>query len=302
PAYLPSPARDAAVRLRAEAEAAGLDASEGEGGAEGELRATIVVRGDRPIILFERALEPPRVFHADDVPVDEAPAVVALRAVEWLKAELTPAPRPAPEPRPDAPAAATIGPPPDALASAAIGPRPDALASAASPYRRPFVSAAIAAALDGGATTLAPAFAIGTGVAGPAFVRLSGWGPSSWSNVDAPQGSARVRSFGAAASAGWTWPLGGSFWLTTTAGAGVTRYAVEGRSAPGFVARRATATSSLLLLDASVLRPLAGPVAGFLGVGANVALPSVGIRIADVRVAERGRPELKATLGVQLTF
>ncbi len=280
-AELPGPARDTIARLRAEAEAAGLDASE----AEGDVRATVVARGERPLIMIERPRLPPQLFRADDVPADEAPAVVALRAIEWLKAALAPPPSPAP--RPD---------------SAALARYAEAHATATSPYRRPHLSVALAAALDGGDLTLAPTVALGAGVGGPAFVRLAGWGPSTRSGVEAPQGSARIHSFGAAASVGWTWPLGESLWLAATAGLGAARYVIDGRSTPGFVARRATATSYLTSLDASVARPLAGPLAGVLGVAANFALPSVGVRIADARVAERGRPELRATLGAQVAF
>ncbi|HEU4406849.1 MAG TPA: hypothetical protein VFS43_16395 [Polyangiaceae bacterium] len=285
PSGLPWPARDAAARLEAEAEAAGLSAGGGEGEGEGDLRATVVAEGERPMIVIERTRRPPQIFRADDVPVDEAPAVVALRAVEWLKAELAPAPRPAPAP-PPAPPAALSGPP----------------TAPASPYGRPHLSASLAMSLDGGDVTLAPAVALGAGVGGAGFVRLSGWGPSTRATVAAPQGSARVRSLGAAASAGWSWPLAGSSWLAAAVGVGVARYAIEGRGAPGFVARRAATTSALAMLDASVLRPLVGPVAGVASVGASFALPAVGVRIADVRVAERGRPELRAALGVQVAF
>lgn len=296
PSGLPWPARDAAARLRAEAEAAGLSAGEGagEGEGEGDLRATIVAEGERPMIMIERSRRPPQIFRADDVSVDEAPVVVAIRAVEWLKAEL------APEPRPErAPPSLALAPSPSpALAPPTTPPA----AAPANPYQRPHLSASLAASLDGGDVTLAPAVAFGAGIGGAGFVRLAGWGPSTRATIAAPQGSARVSSLGATASAGWSWPLAGSSWLAASAGAGVARYAIEGRSAPGFVARRAVATSSLAVLDASVLRPLLGPVAGVASVGASFALPAVGVRIADARVAERGRPELRAALGVQVTF
>ncbi|MCU0685018.1 MAG: hypothetical protein MUF34_22690 [Polyangiaceae bacterium] len=303
PSGLPWPARDAAARLRAEAEAAGLRTGEGEGGSgagadAGDLRATVVAEGERPMIMIERPRRPPQLFRADDVSVDEAPGVVALRAVEWLKAELAPTLSPAQAPASLAQASDSPGAAPLTTFPARAG-QP---AAPVSPYRRPHLSASLAASLDGGDVTFAPVVALGAGVFGGGFVRLAGWGPSTRATVVAPQGSARVHSLGAAASAGWSWPLAGSYWLAASAGVGVARYAIEGRSTPGFVARRAVATSSLAVLEASVLRPLVGPVAAVASVGASFALPAVGVRIADVRVAERGRPELRAALGVQVAF
>lgn len=314
--------RATATRLLAELSVGGFGA--GTTASEADARVSLVLRDGRPVLYIELPNGRTGVIRAEDVSPAEAPSVVALRTVEWLRAALSapqvPEPASTPSlvaPAPTSPAASTSPPAPapsaaapPSAASVAPSPRPSASRALSvlskpalrTPFDRRHAFLGATVALDGGAVSIAPTASFGVGLAPGVFVRGTWSGPSTIGTVTAAQGSATIQSLGGRIDAGLAWPLHETVSVGASAGLGAAVYLVEGRAGAGYVARTESSAVLTPALDAFVSWRLAGPIHLLLDLGASAAFPSLDVKIAGVSVAERGLPALHATLGAMAAF
>lgn len=313
--------RAVSVRLVSELTAAGFSVS----GGDGAVRASLVRRDDRWALFVELPDGGSLVVRADDVPASELPAVLALRAVERLRAALS-APAAA-SPPPAASAAPTAATPPTALPASTASPPPPSPVAVSTPPRaasppaapspgvpaprssRPrapfegfFLAAGGLVTVDGGAVAGAPIVSAGLGVGAGFFLRASVFGPGAEGAITAPEGLARVTTFGGRLEAGFARAVREGTSLGAIVGLGGDGYAVEGEARPGFVARSETAGAFVAGVRGLVVQHITGPLHLFLDAGVELGVPSVNVRIAGKVVSERGLPAVVATPGALLAF
>jgi hypothetical protein len=295
------------VRLLAELTAAGFETLRGAESAD--VRATLLFRGTRWVLFLELPDGSSLVVRADDVPNEETPQVLSLRAVERLRAALAAPSVPSASPPPSAPiptptlpsqpiAPSLATPPPRAPARILPPPAPESRV----PFGRLHVMVAGTISIDDGALSVAPHLAAGLRLGSGFFVRVSGDGPSTETVVRVPEGSARVQSFGGAVDLGFAWAVRPTTAIGARIGAGGAGYSVAGEAAPGYVARSETRGALVFGLGVFLSQRLAGPLSLVLDAGARVAFPAVDVRVAGRVVTERGRPEILASPGVVFDF
>jgi len=276
--------RATAARLSAELSAAGFDLTTAEDAAD--VRATLVARDGRLVLYLELPTGATMLVRADDVPPAEAPSVLALRAVERLRAGLS-----TPDIAPPLPAATPSVPPPKTTK-----PPPQGF------FVRRHLLVGGALSFDGGAVSVAPTIAFGIGIGRDFFVRGLFWGPSTNSVVESNEGRAAISSFGGRVDVGFAFPIRMGMALGGSVGLGVGRYSIMGEASPGFVPRAAVQPVFLTAGDIFFVQRLFGPLHLDVDLGAHLAWPLVIVQIGGKDAAELGFPELRARVALGFAF
>lgn len=282
--------RAARTRLSAELTAAGFELTTIEDAAD--VRATLVAREGHLTVYLELPAGVTTVVRADDVGESEAPEVLAVRAVERIRAGLA-----TPSVAPAAPALPPTNPSTGSKPNAASRNEPKPIASDKPLFPR-HISVGGVVSRDGGAFSIAPTIAFGLGIGRHSFLRGSFWGPSTRTTVASSSGKASVGSLGGRLDAGIAFSVRRGTILGGGVGVGVGRYAIEGQPSPGFTPRTTAQPVFLGALDIFGLQALTDRFFLDAGVGVSLALPSVVIRINQRDAGERGFPELHARIGV----
>lgn len=232
-----------------------------------------------------------RTVDVRDQPIDEQPRVLAIRAVELLRASLV---------------EAVVLPPPKEGASLSVPPDIERFVA---PELGPLagVSAQLSGALltgfDGIGPAGGPALRIGYGLEMGLFARLAWAGPAFGMAVEGPLGEAVVREemltldIGYAPGVSWAGfsPL---VWL----GAGFHHLAASGELSEGFVGTTSDVWAAAIVGGVGMGYRITPRLMVLLDAEALVALPRPVVTMAGERLATTGRPSLLATLGVVIRF
>ena len=236
----------------------------------------------------------------------DASRVVAIRAMELLRASLLEATAPPPPPREDA----------TALAAPAISPPPPDVARWMAPQPEPLPS-----------KTLVPSFGIEAGVAVlhsfdglnlapmPSLrlwyalgehvsLRLAVAGPGYASDVSAPLGTAVVRQELAAIELAYAFALGPR-WLVPVASIGAGGYHLHARgtpTSPGYRGASDDAWSALVDAGLSAALRFSSHAAIVLDARAIALVPRPVVGIAGNTAATAGRPSALLSVGVLASF
>jgi hypothetical protein len=275
--------RVTAARLSAELTAGGFELTRAEETAD--VRATLVARDGRLVLYLELPNGATMLVRADDVPPSEAPAVLALRGVERLRAGLS-----APKIVTPTPTVPVYVPPK----------RKNAVTPGFFARRHVVVGGVLS--IDGGAVSVAPTIGLGIGIGRGFFLRGSLWGPSTTTMIESPKGRATVFTLGGRLDLGVSFPLRLGTALGGSAGLGVGRYGIEGEASPGFSARSAAQPVFLTALDVFVVQRIAGPFYVDVDVGAQISWPSVVVQIGGRDAAERGLLDFRGRIGFGVVF
>lgn len=285
--------RAAQTRLSAELTAAGFELTTSENAAD--VQATLVARDGQLVVYLELPDGVTTVVRADDVGESEAPEVLAVRAVERIRAGLA---------NPSVAPVAPIVPPTNHSNGAKPNselPRKPQNKTIPHPARSVFPRHMLVGglvSLDGGAFSIAPTIGLGMGLGRHFFIRSSFWGPSTRTTIQSASGQAKVWSLGGRLDAGGAFLIRSGTTLGIGAGIGIGRYAIAGQASPGFTPRETAQPVFLGALDAFFLQALAGRFYLDVDVGVSLALPSVVIRIDRRDAGERGFPEMHARIGL----
>lgn len=294
---------EALVRVRGELGAMGLEA-EVRSGEPGETRAaegiggTLIVERDGAWIRI-RALGPasaaPAVQELDTRRADVSAEVVAVRAVEALRAVMTGLPerRPkepiAPPPKPPNPPESP-SPPPARSNAPSIAPRDEAALS---------VWSGPSALYDISPSRAALGAELGV------F-----WGRSSWfggaqlgtsllrTKLDDAVGKVYIRRSTALARLGLTLELARSSELWFMLGGGIARYNVQGKAAPGYVSESGHHDSALFAGGVGATTWFSPHFGAYLRLEAAFAADAAAVRVTAREIAVLERPTLTAALGL----
>jgi hypothetical protein len=314
--------RDATSRLRGELAAAGFEVSEvsaqaaDDAGSFATVRLQRTASGAIEVWVSDQLTAKTVVRRIGNRPRDRAPRVIAIRALELLRASLLEIESPPPPPPDDVPAAPPPPPvPADVVAWVrAESPAPPALSERASAgttnAKVPVVEhvavgagAALLASFDGLGPVVLPAVDLWIALNASLAMRVTLAGPGFRGGLENAAGTALVRQELAKIELVWL-PAVGPTWLApmVSVGAGPYHLHVRGTATPPF--RPASDDVWAALLDAGVglagrMSPRAAIV---IDAHAVVTTPRAAVAIGDAQVASAGAPSLFTSLQLVASF
>jgi hypothetical protein len=243
----------------------------------------------------------PVVQEIDTRPVDVNAEVIAVRAVEALRAVMLGLPEPKraePERKPaaSAPASAALKPPP-----APPSTPPAALSIAPATRGALTFWAAPGTFLDRGLRT--PSLGAELGAfwgRSSVFVGVTGSAALLRASFKSSPGEVEVRRETGLARLGYALELGHAFECWMLAGAGVSRYGIAGHAEAGYIGEQSHHTSMLVALGAGAMAWLSPHVGTFLRVDGSLATNAPAIHVDYRELVTLDRPTLWLSLGLAL--
>lgn len=314
--------REATTRLHAELTAAGFDVLE-IAGDDGDARAaveqpeaastfaTVALRASTgktaiDVWVHDRVTGKSVVRRIEVGTGADASRIVAIRAMELLRASLLEATAPPPRAREDAtaPAAPPIAPPPPDVARW-MAPAPEPVPSnALVPSLGIEAGVAVLHGFDGLNLAPMPSFRLWYAVGDRVSLRLAVAGPGYASDVSAPLGTAVVRQELAAIELAYAFALGPR-WLVPVASVGAGGYHLHARgtpTSPGYRGASDDAWSALVDAGISAALRLSSHAAIVLDARALALVPRPVVSVAGNTAATAGRPSVLLGVGVLASF
>jgi hypothetical protein len=221
----------------------------------------------------------------------EQPRILAIRAVELLKASLVEAIDPATREQPKArelpyDVVGWLAPPAGPLEGIGV-----------------HLGVGLLTGFDGVGPAGAPVLRVSYGVSGGLTGRLSFAGPAFGAGIDGPIGTARVREelatleLGYAPAVDWA-----GFTPTLWLGGGAYHLHAKGELGPGFAGQSDDVWAALALAGAGIGYRPSERITLMLDAAALFTFPRVAVAMAGEPIATTGRPSLLASLGVIIRF
>ena len=313
--------RDATSRLRGELAAAGFEVSEvsapaaDDAGSFATVRLQRTATGAIEVWVSDQLTAKTVVRRIGSRPRDRAPRVIAIRALELLRASLLEIESPPPPPPDDVPAAPPPpAPPADVVAWVrAESPAPPARAggdTTSAPAEVPFVEhvavgagAALLGSFDGLGPAVLPAVDLWIALHPSVAARVTFAGPGFRGGLENAAGTALVRQELAKIELVWL-PSVGTSWLApmVSVGAGPYHLHVRGTATPPFRAASDDVWAALLDAGVGLAGRMSPRAAIVLDAHAIVTTPRAAVAIGDAQVASAGAPSLFTSLQLVASF
>lgn len=296
---------EALVRVRGELFAMGLEAEIQTAdtgpihpGPNPSAEGRLIVERDGPWIRI-RALGPssatPAFQELDTRRADVTAEVVAVRAVEALRAMMSGLPEPRPAKPAPAPAPLTRQAPPSA-------PAPTRVTLSLAPTGKGALS-----------VWLGPTFLYDASQRTSLAAELGAfWGRSAWfggvqlgtsllrAKLEDPAGQVYVRRSSALARFGRTFQLSPANELWLAVGSGLVRYGVHGEAAPAYVSASGQHTTLLMAGGVGATSWFSSRLGAYLQLDTTFAARAAAVRVAAHEIAVLERPTVTAGLGISL--
>jgi hypothetical protein len=313
--------RDATSRLRGELAAAGFEVSEVSATAPADeatsfatVRLQRTASGAIEVWVSDQLTAKTVVRRIGNRPRDRAPRVIAIRALELLRASLLEIESPPPAPPDDVPAAPLPPPPPPDVVAWVRAESPPARAPAETAVTSPpppFVEhvaigagAALLGSFDGLGPAVLPTVDVWIALHPRLAARLTLAGPGFHGGLENGAGTALVRQELAKAELVWMPSVGGPAWLAPMLSVGAGPYHLHVRGTATLPFRAASDDVWAALFDAGV--GLAGRMSARAAIvvdaHAIVTTPRAAVAIGGTQVASAGAPSLFTSLQLVASF